>query len=102
MTISGRIVYSMKTDREDIQFICGCLSPHVNKRKRIDEQGKYVYCVSEDGYRYCFNGEDGELIEKRRMADYELLGVTHYPNSNGMLSYSQKGDITAWRTYCVC
>ncbi len=37
MTISGRIVYSMKTDREDIQFICGCLSPHVNKRKRIDE-----------------------------------------------------------------
>ncbi len=102
MTISGRIVYSMKTDREDIQFICGCLSPHVNKRKRIDEQGKYVYCVSEDGYRYCFNGEDGELIEKRRMADYELLGVTHYPNSNGMLSYSQKGDITAWRTYRVC
>ena len=61
-----------------------------------------MYCVSEDGYRYCFNGEDGELIEERRMADYELLGVTHYPNSNGMPSYSQKGDITAWRTYRVC
>ena len=35
--MSGRIVYSMKTDREDIQFTCGCLSPHVNDRKRIDE-----------------------------------------------------------------
>ena len=61
-----------------------------------------MYCVSEDGYRYCFNSEDGELIEKRRMAEYELLGVTHYPASNAMLCYSQKGDITAWRTSCAC
>lgn len=28
--MSGRIVYSMKTDRDDVQFTCGCLSPHVS------------------------------------------------------------------------
>ena len=28
--MSGRIVYSMKTDRDDVQFTYGCLSPHVN------------------------------------------------------------------------
>ena len=57
-----------------------------------------MYCISEDGQRYCFNAEDGELIEKRKMAEHELLGIVHYPNSNLMITYSQKGDLISWRT----
>ena len=57
-----------------------------------------MYCISEDGQRYCFNAEDGELIEKRKMAEHELLGIIHYPNSNIMITYSQKGDLMSWRT----
>jgi len=57
-----------------------------------------VYGVSEDGDRYCFRTEDGELEEKRKMATHELLGVLHFPTGNRMVTYSQKGEVTEWRT----
>ena len=57
--------------------------------------------MSDDGYRYCYTAEDGELVEKRKIADHEVLGMVHYPNDNVILVYSQKGEITIWRT-CVC
>ena len=60
-----------------------------------------MYCVSDDGYRYCYTAEDGERVEKRKIADHEVLGMVHYPNDNVILVYSQKGEITIWRT-CVC
>ena len=57
--------------------------------------------MGDDGYRYCYTAEDGELVEKRKIADHEVLGMVHYPNDNVILVYSQKGEITIWRT-CVC
>ena len=57
-----------------------------------------MYGVSEDGDRYCFRAEDGELEEKRKMATHELLGVSHFPTGNRMVTYSQKGGVTEWRT----
>ena len=57
--------------------------------------------MSDDGYRYGYTAEDGELVEKRKIADLEVLGIVHYPNDNVILVYSQKGEITIWRT-CVC
>ena len=27
--MSGRIVYQMKTEQDNVQFIAGCMSPHV-------------------------------------------------------------------------
>ena len=52
--------------------------------------------MSDDGYRYCYTAEDGELVEKRKIADHEVLGMVHYPNANSMLVFSQKGEITMW------
>ena len=46
--------------------------------------------MSDDGYRYCYTAEDGELVEKRKIADHEVLGMVHYPNANSMLVFSQK------------
>ncbi|KAK8808010.1 hypothetical protein WA588_006495 [Blastocystis sp. NMH] len=88
MTMSGDVVYRLPTSKEEVQFTGGCVSPH----------GKYVYGVSEDGDRYCFRAEDGELEEKRKMATHELLGVLHFPTGNRMVTYSQKGEVTEWRT----
>ena len=56
--------------------------------------------MSDDGYRYCYTAEDGELVEKRKIEDHEVLGMVHYPNANSMLVFSQKGEITMW-TVCV-
>ena len=61
-----------------------------------------MYCVSDDGYRYCYMAEDGELVEKRKIADHEVLGMVHYPNANSMLVFSQKGEIAVWTVLCVC
>lgn len=58
--------------------------------------------MSDDGYRYCYTAEDGELVEKRKIADHEVLGMVHYPNANSMLVFSQKGEITMWTVWCVC
>ena len=41
-------------------------------------------------------------MEKRKVADHEMLGMVHYPNRNEMLLYSQKGEILSWRASSVC
>lgn len=48
------------------------------------------------------HGGDGELVEKRKIADHEVLGMVHYPNANSMLVFSQKGEITMWTVWFVC
>ena len=58
--------------------------------------------MSDDGVRYCFAAEDGELVEKKKLVDYELLGMVHFPTINEMVTYSQKGDLIQWRTLIVC
>ena len=54
--------------------------------------------MCDDGNRYCFTDEDGELVEKKKLVDYEVLGIVHSPNANEMILYSQKGEIIQWRT----
>lgn len=98
MSITGDLLYTFQTDREENQFIAGCMSIHVRNEDESKVQGKYLYCVSDDGTRYCFSAEDGELVEKKKIADHELLGMIHYPTTNEMITYSQKGEITLWRT----
>ena len=98
MTMQGGLVFTLHAESEKVQFVAGCQSPHVGESGRSERLGKYLYCVGDDGNRYCFSSGDGELVEKRPIADHELLGMVHYPNSNAMLVYSQKGEIASWRT----
>lgn len=99
MSKEGELVYTFETEKEEKQFIGGCISIHVLYQDVLyDYQGKYLYCMCDDGYRYCFTAEDGELVEKKKLVDYEVLGIVHSPNANEMILYSQKGEIIQWRT----
>ena len=48
--------------------------------------------------RYCYAAENGELVEKKKLVDHELLGMVHFPSINEMITYSQKGELCQWRT----
>ena len=94
---AGRIgVYAARGERE-CAVHCGVPKSACRGKERNEWKGKYLYCVGDDGNRYCFSSGDGELVEKRAIADHELLGMVHYPNRNAMLVYSQKGEIASWR-----
>ena len=36
MSLRGDLLYTFQTDREDAQFIGGCMSPHVRRRRRSE------------------------------------------------------------------
>ena len=99
VSILGELLYTFETEGEEAEFIGGCISIHVGiEWDDCDLQGKYLYCMSSDGVRYCYTAENGKLVEKKKMVEHELLGIIHSPTLNEMISYSQKGELLQWST----
>lgn len=89
-TLQGQLVKTFSSGkRSGGDFLCATLSP----------QGKFVYCVGEDGVMYIFDmkSTDLEHVLTVSSADKEILSVVHHPHRNMMLTVGADGKIQLWK-----
>jgi len=83
-----RIYSSGKTSGGD--FVCFTVSP----------QGKWLYCVGEDGIMYVFEVQNGQLENTVQVNDNssEIIGICHHPHRNLVAVIDDRGQLKLWKS----
>lgn len=56
-------------------------------------QGDIIYAITEDNYLYGFQVNTGAIIDKVKVGENELIGLTSHPLSNVVVTYDDSGYI---------
>lgn len=68
-------------------FLCACVSP----------QGKWAYCLGEDGLMCVFDLVRGTLEDSVQVTDRECIAVTHHPHRNLLVTLQDDGQLKMWK-----
>lgn len=68
-------------------FLCATVSP----------QGKWIYCIGEDGIMYMFNTLTGKLENFLQVSDREIIGIAHHPYLNLVCTITDHGQLSLWK-----
>ncbi|EUD68799.1 hypothetical protein C922_00487 [Plasmodium inui San Antonio 1] len=88
MNFKGQIIktytYLADTVEENpMHFVSACLSPN----------SKYVYCLAENQYLYCFNYSTAKLETQLKVLEQDALGVLHHTNQDLMATWALDGTL---------
>jgi WD40 repeat-containing protein SMU1 len=107
MTIQGQLIKSFSSGKASGgEFTCGTISPHgrfihVTKNGTciifFFYIGKWAYCVGEDGVLYIFDAVSGQLENVLQVADREIIGITHHPCRNLLVTITDNGELKLWK-----
>jgi len=88
MTSQGQMVRTFSSGKSiGGDFLCATISP----------QGKWAYCVGEDGVMYVFDVASGILELALPVTDREVIAVVHHPHRNMLLTITDDGQLKLWR-----
>eukprot|EP01038_Epipyxis_sp_PR26KG_P011992 gene11992-16055_t len=93
MTINGQIIRSFSSGKQvGGDFQCATLSP----------QGRWLYCVGEDGILYIFDVKNGQLetfleIASNSTSRRDVTGISHHPHRNLIATIGKDGIVKLWR-----
>jgi WD40 repeat-containing protein SMU1 len=89
MTIQGQIVKKFWSGKQSGgDFTCATVSP----------QGKWVYCVGEDGVMYIFDTRTGQLENVLTVSEGpQVLSVVHHPHRNIMATTINNECLRIWK-----
>jgi WD40 repeat-containing protein SMU1 len=89
MTIQGQLVKKFWSGKQSGgDFTCATVSP----------QGKWVYCVGEDGVMYIFDTRTGQLENVLTVSEGpQVLSVVHHPHRNIMATTTNNECLKIWK-----
>lgn len=88
MNLSGQVLKSFSSGkREQGDFVAMTTSP----------KGEWLYACAEDLKLYCFNVETGELEHTVKVAEKEIVGITHHPSRNVLAIYASDGTLAFFK-----
>ncbi|GAB68779.1 WD domain G-beta repeat domain containing protein [Plasmodium cynomolgi strain B] len=89
MNFKGQIIktYTYLADKVEeenpVHFVSACLSPN----------SKYVYCLAENQYLYCFNYSTAKLETQLKVLEEDALGVLHHTSQDLMATWALDGTL---------
>lgn len=91
MTTHGQVVRSFSSGKQcGGDFVCATISP----------QGKWLYCVGEDGVMYIFDAKSGQLenvlpLSGDSLNPVAVLSVVHHPHRNVMVTNASGSEVVS-------
>merc|ERR1712085_108720 len=88
MNLQGQVIKSFSSGkREEGDFVAMTPSP----------KGEWLYAVAEDHKMYCFSVTSGGLEQTIKVAEGEVIGMTHHPSRNVVAAFSTDGTMAILR-----
>lgn len=88
MTIHGQVIRTFSSGKQTgADFVCATVSP----------QGKFFYCVGEDGILYAFDVAAGLLENVMQVSDREVIGIAHHPLRSVVATITDDGQLKLWK-----
>jgi len=88
MNLSGQVLKSFSSGkREQGDFVAMTTSP----------KGEWLYACAEDLKLYCFSVDTGELEHTAKVAEKEIVGITHHPSRNVLAIYASDGTLAFFK-----
>lgn len=84
MNLSGQVLKSFTTGKKDAgDFAAMTVSP----------KGEFLYGAAEDNKLYCFSTLSGDLEQTLKVAEKDVVGITHHPSRNIVAAYAADGTL---------
>merc|ERR1712051_1117713 len=84
MNLQGQVIKTFSSGKRDNgEFVAMVPSP----------KGDWLYACAEDHRLYCFSTATGALEQTLKVAEKEVIGLTHHPNRNVVATYSTDGTL---------
>jgi len=84
MNLHGQVIKTFSSGkREKGDFVAMTPSP----------KGDWLYACAEDHRLYCFSTASGSLEQTLKVAEKEVIGLTHHPNRNILAVYATDGTL---------
>lgn len=59
----------------------------------VSPKGEWLYACAEDHRLYCFSTVTGALEQTMKVAEKEIIGLSHHPSRNIVCVYSSDGSL---------